>query len=113
LLVATAVHIAPGVHNFTRLFTGPADVFYAYALTADGQLYSWGRNKTGALGNGVYPMNSQQAATYPNSWDVTTPTRVSPMTATDKPVSSPECVQNPGAASCWCSAAGATGPQDC
>ncbi len=78
MLVTQAVHIATDVHNFTKVFTGPAFVFYAYAMTSDGRLFSWGRNKTANLGSGVYPMNSQQAATYPNSWDVTVPTEVSP-----------------------------------
>jgi alpha-tubulin suppressor-like RCC1 family protein len=112
LLVNQAVHIAPEVNNFVAVFTGAADVFYVYAMTADGKLYSWGRNKTGDLGNGISPLNSQQAATYPNSWDVTTPTQVSPMTAPNKPTSTPYCLENPDAGSCWC-AGGESGPQTC
>jgi alpha-tubulin suppressor-like RCC1 family protein len=112
LLVSPAVQIAPDVHDFTTLFTGTADVFYAYALTADGKLYSWGRNKTCDLGNGICPLNSQQAATYPNSWDVTVPSLVSPMTAPNTPTSSPECVDHPAAPNCWCGA-GPNDPQSC
>jgi alpha-tubulin suppressor-like RCC1 family protein len=112
LLVSPAVRIAPTVGNFVRVFTGSAFVFYAYAMTSDGRLFSWGRNKTGSLGNGVFPLNSQQAAAYPNSWDVTAPTEVSPMTAPNQATSSPECVQHVDAGSCWC-AGGPSGPQGC
>lgn len=111
MLVTSAVHIAPDVHDFVDLFSGTALVFYAYALTSDGHLYSWGRNKTGCLGSGRLPTNSQQAATYPNSWDVTTPTSVDPMRATDMPVSSPACTMA-SSPSCWC-AGGMSGPQNC
>jgi len=112
LLVAQAVNIAPSVHDFKQVFTGTADVFYACALTSDGRLFSWGRNKTADLGNGVYPTNSQQAATYPNSWDVTVPTEVSPMDAPNQPTSSPVCIQVQNAPSCWCGG-GPNGPQNC
>jgi alpha-tubulin suppressor-like RCC1 family protein len=50
------VRIVPTVSNFTKIFTHSPFLFYVYALTADGTLYSWGRNKTGTLGNGVYPL---------------------------------------------------------
>jgi alpha-tubulin suppressor-like RCC1 family protein len=112
LLVSPAVRIAPQVNDFTAVFTSAALTFYVYAMTSDGKLYSWGRNKTADLGNGVSPLNTQQAATYPNSWDVTVPTLVSPMTAPDTPTSSPECTQNPSAGSCWCGS-GPNDPQTC
>lgn len=112
LLVTPAVRIAPTVNNFTTVFTGAAFVFYAYAQTSDGRLYSWGRNKTANLGNGISPLNSQQAATYPNSWDVTVPTEVTPMTAPTKPTSSPQCVRQPASPGCWCGS-GPTDPQNC
>jgi alpha-tubulin suppressor-like RCC1 family protein len=112
LWVNQAVRIAPAVSNFSAVFSGSADVFYAYALTRDGRLFSWGRDKTADLGSGVYPLNSQQAAAYPNSWDVTKPTEVSPFIATDTPTSSPYCTLNPTAANCWCGA-GPSSPQGC
>ena len=112
MLVTQAVHIATDVHNFTKVFTGPAFVFYAYAMTSDGRLFSWGRNKTANLGSGVYPLNSQQAAAYPNSWDVIVPTEVSPMTAPSKPTSSPLCISHPETEHCWCGA-GPDDPQNC
>ncbi len=112
LPVSQAVRIAPTVSNFTEVFSGIADVFYAYALTADGRLFSWGRNKTACLGNGIVPMNSGQAATWPNSWDVTTPTEVHPLTETDHPTSSPHCINTPSDTTCWCNG-NMNGPQGC
>ncbi|APR88645.1 BNR repeat domain protein [Minicystis rosea] len=112
MLVTQAVHIAPDVHDFVNVFTGPADVFYTYAMTSNGRLFSWGRNKTANLGSGVYPQNSQQAATYPNSWDVTVPTEVSPMTAPNQPTPSPQCKNHPESNNCWCGS-GPNDPQDC
>ncbi|MBN8612300.1 MAG: hypothetical protein J0L92_17020 [Deltaproteobacteria bacterium] len=112
MLVTRAVHIAPDVHDFVRVETGSALVFYAYAMTRDGHLYSWGRNKTANLGSGIQPLNSAQAATYPNSWDVTTPTLVDPMRAVSTPTSSPHCTANPEAEHCWCGS-GPTDPQNC
>ena len=112
LLVAPAVHIAPSVHDFSEVFTGSSYAFYTYAMTNDGHLYSWGRNKTANLGSGIRPLNSLQASQYPNSWDVTVPTLVTPFTATEQPTSSPECIANPSAASCWCGT-GPNDPQNC
>ena len=109
LLIRKPVQIVPGVSNFVKMFTNSAYDFYVYALTADGKLYSWGRNKTGVLGNGVYPRaangnpgtSSNMAAIYPNSWDVPLATLVTPMTAVPKGVNSPYCVANPQAPSCF------------
>jgi alpha-tubulin suppressor-like RCC1 family protein len=100
LMVRKPVQIVPGVSNFVKVFANSAYDFYDYALTADGKLYSWGRNKTGTLGNGVYPASSNMAATYPNSWDVPLATEVSPFTAQPQAVTSPYCVANPGAKDC-------------
>lgn len=108
LMVKTPVQIVPGVSNFVKVFANSAYDFYDYALTADGKLYSWGRNKTGTLGNGVYPLaangnvgtSSNMAAQYPNSWDVPLATLVTPMTAQPKGVNSPYCVANPTANGC-------------
>jgi alpha-tubulin suppressor-like RCC1 family protein len=112
LLVATAVRIFPASSKVSKVFTGSAAVYYVFVLTSDGELYSWGRNKTGALGNGVFPLSLIEASSYPNSWDVTTPTLVSPLTAPNKPTVSPECVTNPAASNCWCNG-DPSGPQDC
>ncbi len=55
LPVYKPVRIAPSVSNFAKIFTNSAYDFYDYAQTTDGKMYSWGRNKTGTLGNGVFP----------------------------------------------------------
>jgi alpha-tubulin suppressor-like RCC1 family protein len=103
------VRIVPKVSNFVRVFTHSPFLFYDYALTRDGKLYSWGRNKTGVLGNGVYPLaangnsgtSSDMAADYPNSWDVPLATLVTPFTTPATGVNSPECVMHPDAAACY------------
>jgi CubicO group peptidase (beta-lactamase class C family)/alpha-tubulin suppressor-like RCC1 family protein len=76
-MVFRPVRIAPEVSDFCTLYSS-SQAFYTYAATRDGKLYSWGRNKTGVLGNGVLPTGD--AATHPNSWDVAKATLVSPMT---------------------------------
>lgn len=109
LMVMEPVRIAPSVSNFTEIFTNAAYCFYVYAQTADGRLYSWGRNKTAVLGNGVYGRaangnpgtSSNMVATYPNSWDVPLATEVSPLTVEPMPMNSPYCVENPNAPDCF------------
>jgi hypothetical protein len=109
LMVYAPVQIAPSVSNFTKLFANSAYDFYDYALTADGDLYSWGRNKTATLGNGVVPLapngNSGTAADiaayHPNSWDVPLATRVTPFTTPLTGVLSPCCPDGkPDASGC-------------
>jgi alpha-tubulin suppressor-like RCC1 family protein len=75
-MVFRPVRIAPEVNNFGALYS-TAMCFYAYAVTQDDQVYSWGRNKTGVLGNGVIPTGN--VAEHPDSWNVPTATRVSPL----------------------------------
>jgi alpha-tubulin suppressor-like RCC1 family protein len=107
--VWSPVQIAPSVTNFVKIFAHSPYDFYDYAETADGKLYSWGRNKTGTLGNGVYGLaangdlagtSSVMEANYPNSWDVTSPMEVNPLTATPMGVNSPYCVANPTGSGC-------------
>jgi alpha-tubulin suppressor-like RCC1 family protein len=50
---------------------------YLYAVKTDGTIWSWGRNKTGVLGNGIVPPPNE-AGIHPNSWDVAKPTQVTP-----------------------------------
>lgn len=76
-MVFRPVRIVPGVSNFRAIYT-TSQCFYCYAVTADGRVYSWGRNKTGILGNGVLPTGD--AGTHPDSWDVALATPVSPLT---------------------------------
>ncbi len=108
-MVYAPVQIVPGVSNFSQIFANTAYDFYVYALTADGKLYSWGRNKTGTLGNGVYPgaangqvgTASDIAANHANSWDVPTATLVTPFTTPPNAVLSPCCpATDPDAGGC-------------
>jgi alpha-tubulin suppressor-like RCC1 family protein len=101
LLQQTPVRLAPGVHNFTRVFGATAAIFYCYAETATGQLYSWGRNKAGVLGNGIMSLSDEIEADYPNSWDVTTVTAVDPFSVKrPKRINSPWCALHPEAKGC-------------
>jgi len=56
---------------------GSSQAAYVFAVKNDGTIWSWGRNKTGVLGNGVMPP-SNDAAIHPNKWDVAKPTQVKP-----------------------------------
>ena len=101
LLVQKPVHLAPGVHNFTHIFGGSTYIFYTYAETATGQLYSWGRNKGGVLGNGVIGASSQIMSIYPTSWDVPAVTAVDPFALTEAVLStSPYCLLHPEGSPC-------------
>jgi alpha-tubulin suppressor-like RCC1 family protein len=101
LLVQKPVRLAPNVHNFTHVFGGSAYVFYTYAETATGQLYSWGRNKGGVLGNGVVGASPEIMSIYPNSWDVPVVTEVDPFALTDIVIStSPYCLLHPDGSPC-------------
>jgi alpha-tubulin suppressor-like RCC1 family protein len=101
LLQQSPVRLAPGVHNFTHVFGATAAVYYCYAETARGQLYSWGRNKAGVLGNGIMSATPDIEATYPNSWDVTTVTPVDPfLLKSTKKKTSPYCVLHPDGHPC-------------
>lgn len=71
-MVFRPVQVAPGV-TFTALHN-TAQSFYNYATATDGTIYSWGRNKTGVLGNGVRPTGD--VAGRPDSWNVATATPV-------------------------------------
>ena len=100
-LVEKPVRLAPGVKNFVRVFGGSSAVFYSYAETASGQLYSWGRNKGSVLGNGIVGASSDILATYPNSWDVSRVTAIDPFAlTTNKIVTSPYCLLHPDGHPC-------------
>ena len=98
------VNIAPGLNNFVGLSEGVCAVWYKFAVDANGQLYSWGRNKDGVLANGVMEgdyITGNIAATYPNSFDVPYLTAVNPFEMTETIYStSPECLSVPGANFC-------------
>ena len=99
--VTRAVRLLPAASRIVEVYTGNSAAFYVYAIDADDRLYSWGRNKTGNLGNGVYPATATQAANLPNSWDVPLASRVDPFALrTWRCTTSPFCVANPADASC-------------
>ncbi|GGB16522.1 hypothetical protein GCM10011511_45430 [Puia dinghuensis] len=101
LLVPKPIQIAVGLHSFTNLFNGLGDVFYTYAEDVNGNLYSWGRNKGGVLGNGEMNATGDILSIYPNSWDVPWVTKVDPFGSPHLSLtSSPYCVLNPSGAPC-------------
>jgi alpha-tubulin suppressor-like RCC1 family protein len=102
--VYTPVQIAANAGKFKAVYTNTSYVFYMFAVTEDGHVYSWGRNKTGDLMNGIVaaaPLYGNISATYPNSWDVTSPVSVNPFEVTKNvEVTSPYCIANPTIAPC-------------
>jgi len=100
LMQRAPVNIAPGKHDWVDVFAGCAINWTAYAIDAAGQLYSWGRNKGGPLGNGVVdPLDGW--TTYPNAMDVPWITAVNPLAVTTSiKVSCPYCVANPSGSPC-------------
>lgn len=64
--------------KWSDVFTSNSMAFYVYAIDQKGQLYSWGRNKKRALGNGRTLPDNDLDAKYPNWEDVWYPTWVSP-----------------------------------
>ena len=101
MLVLKPVRLAPAVHDFVQVFGGNCAVFYGYAVTATGQLYSWGRNKGAVLGNGVVGASPDISAEYPNSWDVPMITAVDPFgLKKNKILTSPYCLLHPDGHPC-------------
>jgi alpha-tubulin suppressor-like RCC1 family protein len=95
LLQQAPVQISPKT-DFVAVYGAGPFVMFDYAEEANGQLWSWGRNKGAVLANGVNGCTASVAAQYPNSWDVTTPTAVDPFTVTKYVlVPSPYCTSNP------------------
>lgn len=69
-------------NGFTDLFGSNSWVFYHYAMKGT-VVYSWGRQKSVVLGNGLAVSNESD---FPNALDVLTPTQVTPLTPWTKPV---------------------------
>jgi len=99
------VNIAPGMNNWVGLSEGVCAVWYKFAVDANGQLYSWGRNKSSVLANGI-AIGDYIAGTiiadYPNSLDVPYVTAINPFTPGAKTIvsTSPLCLTTPTAAAC-------------
>lgn len=100
LMQRAPVSITPGKYDWVDIYAGCAINWVAFAIDASGQLYSWGRNKGGPLGNGVVdPLDGWQ--TYPNAMDVPWVTAVTPLAVTSNiKVSCPVCVTSPGGSPC-------------
>ncbi len=100
------VQIGPGINNFVALSEGVQAVFYKFAVDANGQLYSWGRNKYGVLANGVMDanyVNGTIGSVYPNSWDVPYITAINPFSASaNKTIvsTSPYCLTHAATSPC-------------
>jgi alpha-tubulin suppressor-like RCC1 family protein len=111
LVVLRAVRILPEVPDILEVFSGNAATFYAYAIDKNQRLYSWGRSKTGNLGNGIYPATGAQGSILPNSWDVPLAKHVDPLNLrTHRCVVSPFCKAYPADAACGPTSGGACPP---
>lgn len=102
-LVQTAPSlVSPGKHDWVWLFDGQALNFYIFAIDASGNIYSWGRDKTGNLLLGNVPAGTDINATYPNLMDEPFPVKTnfifSPSSGFN--TSCPYCVANPGGSPC-------------
>lgn len=75
---APPIQIGAGI-VWKHLYSNNWYTLYTYAQDIDGNLYSWGRNKSLVLGNGFD--NSRSDAYHPNAFDVLVPTMVHPLTA--------------------------------
>ncbi|OJW53603.1 MAG: hypothetical protein BGO55_00545 [Sphingobacteriales bacterium 50-39] len=73
------VQIKPGT-LFKHIWSTTWFGLYKYAQDLNDSIYSWGRNKALALGNG-YGSTSETDQYHPNTLDVLVPKRVTPLTA--------------------------------
>jgi len=96
----TPAQIAPGKHNFVALFCTDALNYCAWAEDNYGQLFSWGRGKSGVLGDQVQEVGGAINAIYPNSYDRPYITKVNPYLPTPIPVTSPYCILHPSGSPC-------------
>ena len=78
MLMTMPVQI-PG--KFKNINTGNTIAFYLYAQDMGGNWYSWGRNKSLNLGNGL-TLSINAYATYPQALNVPAPVLVTPLTQT-------------------------------
>ncbi|HXB94136.1 MAG TPA: hypothetical protein VNU70_03220 [Puia sp.] len=74
---APPARVGAGI-RWRHLWSNNFYTLYTYAQDDDDQLYSWGRNKTGVLGNGL---NCMEDRFHPDGLDVLIPTKVRPLSA--------------------------------
>lgn len=71
-------------NKWKELFSSPTVAFYWYGINTNNNLFSWGRNKTMALGNGktlpAFSSNNNGYDKRPNAMDVPSPSYVTPLT---------------------------------
>lgn len=79
LLVTSPVRIGTA-SDWIDISGGGTFLYYWWGQHLSGEVDSWGRNKGAVCGNGVVPCSSNQAALYPNAWDVLVPTAIHPTT---------------------------------
>jgi hypothetical protein len=122
LMVDTIYNFLPGINDITNIYTGHSNCWFVYVQEANGNEYSWGRNKGTAVGcnqidnnNGksiiiidADPSNGNIASSYPDSWTCVWPNFVyfppssgTPTTGTEQsPTSSPYCVTHGSSSPC-------------
>ena len=99
------IQIAPGF-KFAGLFANNNLSYYAYASDRYGHLYSWGRGKSGCLGNQIIACDDVRGginSSYPNSFDVPwiTPINMTALFGTTTYASTcPLCIGSPGGSPC-------------
>lgn len=99
ILAQPATQIGAGI-SFANVWSSQGDAFYVYAMDGKGNIYSWGRNKSGVLGNGELCVNSMDA-NYPNFADVTAVTPIDPINhSRTVPTIVPICISNPSISGC-------------
>lgn len=79
----TPVQLVTTRHDFVNIYGAMPYTHYTYAECVNGQLYAWGRNKTGLGGNGVVPSDTLvggMAGNYDNAWNDSIPQPVNPFT---------------------------------
>lgn len=99
------IQVAPGM-KFSRVFVTDALCYDIWAQDIHGNLYSWGRGKSGCLGNQIIACDNNIGGingTYPNSFDFTYPVKLN-MAAlfgtTTYPSTTPICITSPSGSPC-------------
>lgn len=94
--------VAPGKHDWVWMFDGQALNFYVFAIDASGNIYAWGRDKTGNLLLGNVPAGNDINATYPNLMDEPYPVKVNFLFSPSNGFTTtcPFCILNAGGSPC-------------
>jgi alpha-tubulin suppressor-like RCC1 family protein len=71
--VPTLVPLPSGVHSWTAISAG---AYHSYAIGDDGNIYAWGFNSFGQLGNGTSDGGNSATASHPTPAAITKPSSV-------------------------------------